>query len=106
MSHHRVRGLAGLLGLSEGNASQLQPAGAELQTSDGDPVTGHFTTYTLGFVAFQVLTVDYVAAEQHGARSWNSNPPESLQEALPTIWPRRSEALPVAWPPPAFPYDD
>lgn len=83
-----------------------EPAGAELPTTDGVPVTGHFTTYTLGYVAFQVFTVDFIAAEQHGAPSWNSNPPEPLRKALPRIWPRRSDTLPVAWPPPAFRNDD
>jgi hypothetical protein len=59
-----------------------EPAGAELPTADGAPVTGHFTTYTLGFVAFQVFTVDFIAAEQHGASNWNSNPPAPLRTAL------------------------
>jgi hypothetical protein len=29
--------------------------------------------YTLGFVAFQVFSVDFLAAEQHGAVLWNTH---------------------------------
>jgi hypothetical protein len=53
-----------------------------------------------------VFTVDFVAAEQHEARSWNPNPPEPVKEALPRIWPRRPTAQPLTWPPPAFREDD
>lgn len=35
------------------------PSGAPLVTADGVPVAGHFATFTLGFVAFQVFTVDF-----------------------------------------------
>jgi hypothetical protein len=83
-----------------------EPSGAALRTDDGVPVTGHMTTYTLGFVAFQVFTVDFIAAEQHRADSWNLNPPVSLRQALPRIWPCQPTAEPVAWPPPMFRADD
>jgi hypothetical protein len=83
-----------------------EPSGADLPTADGVPVTGHMTTYTLGFVAFQVFTVDFIAAEQHRARSWNLNPPEPLKQQLPRIWPCPPTAQPVAWPPPMFRTDD
>lgn len=79
-----------------------EPSGAQLPTADGVPVVGHFTTYTLGYVVFQVFTVDFIAAEQHGASIWNSNPPERLRKALPRVWPRVPTGQPVAWPPPAF----
>lgn len=82
------------------------PSGAELPTADGVAVTGHFTTYTHGFVAFQVFTVDFIAAEQHQARSWNPNPPQPLTKALPRIWPRRPVTQLVVCPPPAFREDD
>jgi len=83
-----------------------EPAGADLPTADSDLVTCHFTTYTLGYVAFQVFTVDFIAAEQRAARSWNPNPPEPLRKALPRIWPPQSDTLPVTWPPPAFRNDE
>jgi len=44
-----------------------EPSGAALPTADGVPVAGHLTTFTLGFVAFQVFTVDFLAAKQHCA---------------------------------------
>ena len=43
------------------------PSSAPLPTPDGSRVEGHFATFTLGYVAFQVFTVDYVAAGQHQA---------------------------------------
>jgi hypothetical protein len=79
-----------------------EPARADLKAADDVPVTGHFTTYTLGFVAFQVFTLDFISAEQHGAPSWNRNPPKSLMQALPRIWPPQPTAQPLAWPPPPF----
>ncbi len=45
------------------------PSSAPLPTPDRSRVKGHMATFTLGFVAFQVFTVDYVAADQHQASS-------------------------------------
>ncbi len=79
-----------------------EPSSAELPTVDGSPLTGHLTTFTLGFVAFQVFTVDFVAAELRGAPVWNTRPPESLDDALPRIWPPLMVVPDVSWPPSAF----
>jgi hypothetical protein len=75
------------------------PSGAPLVTADGVPVAGHFATFTLGFVAFQVFTVDFETADEHGAGQWNSHPPRSLAQALARIWPP-DDANPhdVDWP--------
>lgn len=80
------------------------PSGAPLVTADGMPVAGHFATFTLGFVAFQVFTVDFVAADEHGAGQWNLRPPQSLAQALARIWPQDDLRPPreIAWPQQAF----
>lgn len=82
----------------------FEPSEAPLPTADGVPVTGNMTTFALGYVVFQVFTVDYVAAEQHGAEPWNTRVPEHLDEALTRIWPPLGRD--VSWPPPAFRYED
>jgi hypothetical protein len=81
------------------------PSSAPLPTGDGTPVEGHFTSFTLGYIAFQVFTVDFIAAEQHRAASWNTDPPASIRAALPRIWPP-PQAPESEWPPPAFPDDE
>lgn len=48
-----------------------EPSSAVLPTADRAALAGHLTTFSLGFVAFQVFTVDFLAAEQHGAPVWN-----------------------------------
>ena len=79
------------------------PSAAPLATADGIPVEGHFATFTLGFVAFQVFTVDFVAADKHGAGQWNLYPSQSLTSALTRIWPQDELNLhPLAWPQQAF----
>jgi hypothetical protein len=80
------------------------PSGAPLPTSDGVRVTGQLTSFTLGFVAFQVFSVDFVAADEHGARLWNDHVPPSLAEALVHIWPPLGK--PASWPSPAFESQD
>lgn len=62
-----------------------EPSGAPLPTADGTPLAGHLATFTLGFVAFQVFTVDFIAAELHGAVVWNTHVPDSLARALTRI---------------------
>lgn len=79
-----------------------EPSGAPLPTEDGAPVTGHLTTLTLGFAAFQVFTVDFLAAEQHRALVWNTHVPDSLTHALTRIWPQPLAPRDISWPPRAF----
>lgn len=70
---------------------------------DGTRIPGHLLTFTLGFVAFQVFTTDFVAAGVHDAPPWHSWPQEPyLRAALPKIWPQAGEVLDITWPPPAF----
>ncbi len=80
------------------------PSSAPLPTADGTPVEGHFATFALGYIALQIFTVDFIAAEQHDA-SWNREPPASLRSALPRLWPP-PHAANVDWPPPAFRNDE
>lgn len=78
------------------------PSSALLPTPVGSQVDGHFATFTLGYVAFQVFTVDYVAADQYHASAWNDHVPSSLAQALSRIWPLLLGRQEVSWPPPAF----
>jgi hypothetical protein len=78
------------------------PSSAPLPTADGSRIDGHFATFTLGYVAFQVFTVDYEAAGQHQASPWNDHAPVSLAQALPRIWPSLPAQTDISWPPPAF----
>ncbi len=78
------------------------PSSAPLPTRDGKPVEGHFATFTFGYVAFQVFTVDFIAADQHGADQWNTHPPPSLVQALTRIWPQLLAPRDIVWPQPAF----
>jgi hypothetical protein len=55
-----------------------EPSGAPLPTADGFPITGHMTTFSIGFVALQVFTVDFVAAKEHLAVTALSANPGSL----------------------------
>ena len=82
----------------------FEPSEAPLPTADDVPVAGDMTTFALGYVVFQVFTVDFVAAEQHDAANWNTRVPRHLNEALPRIWPPLGRD--VSWPPPAFGYED
>jgi hypothetical protein len=83
-----------------------EPSGAPLPTGDGTPLTGHLTTFTLGFAAFQVFTVDFLAADQHHARQWNSHVPDTLAHALTSIWPPQPVRRDISWPPQAFRRDE
>lgn len=80
------------------------PSTAPLPTRDGFALQGQFATFALGYLAFQVFTVDFIAGEQHDASAWNDEPPESIRTALPRIWPPPQPAD-IIWPPPAFPND-
>jgi hypothetical protein len=86
-----------------------EPSGAHVPTADGHQVPAHLTTLAVGYAAFQVLTVDFVAVDAHGGGTWNTRVPRSLAHALPRIWPRTappSMARALVWPPPAFAHDD
>jgi len=83
-----------------------EPSSAVLPTADSSPVAGHLATFTLGYVAFQVFTVDFLAAEQHGADLWNTHVPESLARHLVRIWPQLMVTPDVAWPPEQFASDE
>ncbi len=80
-----------------------EPSSAPLPTRDGAPVAGHLTTITLGYAAFQIFTVDFLAAEQHHADVWNTHVPDSLANALIRIWPQQPMTRDIAWPPTCLP---
>jgi len=95
--------VAGLPGLPAGNPPvRYAPSSAPLPASDDSQVEGHFATFTLGYVAFQVFSVDYVAAGRHQASAWNDHVPASLAQALPRIRPPLLAQPEVSWPPQAF----
>jgi hypothetical protein len=66
-------------------------------TADGFPVVGHLATFTLGYVVLQVLSVDFLAAEQHSADVWNTHVPASLSKHLVRIWPKQLVTPDVLW---------
>jgi hypothetical protein len=78
---------------SEACRVNFEPSEAPLLTADDAPVSGYMTTFALGFLAFQVFTVDYLEAEQHGANIWNTRVPQHLDQALIRIWPPLGRAL-------------
>jgi hypothetical protein len=78
------------------------PSSAPLPTPDGSKIEGHFATFTLGYAAFQVFTVDCVAVGQHQASAWNDHAPASLAQALSRVWPPLLAQPEVSWPPQAF----
>jgi len=70
-----------------------------------DPLlTGNFTSFTLGYVAFQVFTVNFVLAEKLGAPFWNPQPPPQLRDRLQRLWPETHSSVP--WPPIGFAHDN
>lgn len=91
--------------VDRGSMLNYAPSRAPLPAPQGGEVIGQFATLAIGFAAFQVFTVDFVKAEARQADGWNPDPPDSIAEALPLIWPRRLYAGDVAWPPPVFPND-
>jgi len=92
---------------SNSKPAAYEPAAAVLPTADGAEVAGHLATFTLGYVAFQVFSVDFVAADQHGAILWNTHVPGSLNRHLVRIWPPLQPVTPVVdWPPEQFGADE
>jgi hypothetical protein len=83
-----------------------EPSTAPLPTADRTLLAGHLTTFTLGFAAFQVFTVDFLSAEKHGAILWNTHVPDTLAQALPRIWPEQLVTCDITWPPQAFRRDE
>jgi hypothetical protein len=78
---------------------RYEPSSAMLPAADGSEVAGHLATFSLGYVAFQVFTIDPLAAEQHGAVAWNTHVPESLSPVVDRIWPQPQPVIPeVSWP--------
>jgi len=92
--------------VNRGSMLNYAPSAAPLPAPDGSEVAGQFTTLAIGFAVFQVFTVDFVEAEVRNAKGWNPDPPDSIANAIPLIWPRRLSAGDVAWPPPVFPNDN
>ncbi len=85
-----------------------EPSRAYLPTPDGRLVPAHLTTMSVGYVALQVFTVDFVAADTLGCGPWNTRPPHTVATSLQGIWPLPAGGTSptLAWPPPAFPHDD
>jgi hypothetical protein len=79
------------------------PSEAALPGNSGARVAGHFATFSLGFVLFQVFTVDFVAASMYGSPEWHRWPEKPwVRAALPRIWPPPDKSEDTIWPPPAF----
>ncbi len=62
-----------------------EPSMATVPTADGTELVGHLTTLAIGYVAFQVFSVDFVAADAHGAMLWNTQAPSALDAGLTRI---------------------
>ncbi len=88
-----------------GSMVNYAPSEAPVPAPDWCEVVGQFAMMAVGFVAFQVFTVDYVEAEIRKAKVWNPGPPQSIADAIRLIWPHRLRAGNVTWPSPAFPHD-
>jgi hypothetical protein len=62
------------------------------------PIKTHLTTFSLGYVVFQLHSIDALAVDEVGGAHFPVDPPESLSAALLTIWPSSGQTL--WWPPP------
>jgi hypothetical protein len=67
---------------------------------NSDEIPCHLTTTSIGFAAFQVYSIDYVAADLAGRAQFEVAPPEALKDRLSCIWPINT--APVSWPPPLY----
>ena len=83
-----------------------EPSSAQLPCADGRLVVGHLTTFDLGFVAFQVFSVDFVTADEHQAVEWRTRVPSGLSDYLVRIWPQLTRISDVSWPPKQFRSDE
>jgi hypothetical protein len=79
-----------------------EPSAATLRGADGAIVPAHMATFALGYLAFQVFSVDFLAAEQQRAEVWNTKVPKSLASHLVRIWPEPLVRPDVSWPPEQF----
>lgn len=70
-----------------GSMIHYAPSSAGLPTPSGGTVVGQFATLAIGFIVFQMFTVDYVEAEAQQAEIWITDPPKTIAHALPLIWP-------------------
>jgi hypothetical protein len=78
----------------------FEPASAKLPTQDGGSVQAHMTSFAVGFVSFQLVSTDFVRAEQLGASHWVGVVPPTLKDAIHRLWPRTG--LSLNWPTLAF----
>lgn len=85
---------------NRGSMVDYAPSSAPLPTSDGSEIVGQFATLAIGSAVFQVFSVDFVEAEIRKAVVWNPDPPDSIADAVPLIWPHRLRAGDIAWPHP------
>jgi hypothetical protein len=65
-----------------------------------DWLPAHVTTFTLGYVAFQVFTINYLEADVIELQHFNVMPKE-LEALLALIWPRQQMPA-LSWPQTAF----
>jgi hypothetical protein len=83
-----------------------EPSSTAVRGADGVIVSAHLTTFSLGYLAFQVHSIDFVQAEQHRAELWNTKVPKSLASHLIRIWPEQLTTPDVSWPPEQFGSDE
>ena len=79
------------------NVVNLRHEACLISATDG--LNAHLTTLTLGYVAFQVFSIDYVAADALGLDQFDVMPPQ-LEPLLKRIWPGQADSL--TWPGVAF----
>lgn len=78
----------------------FEPASASLPTTSGGSVEAHMTSFAVGYLAFQVVSTDFVMADALGASHWVGVVPEMLREAIVRLWPESGKS--VEWPTKAF----
>jgi hypothetical protein len=60
-------------------------------------VPAHVTTLTVGYVAFQIFSINFVEADRVGCLPFDLTPPPPYDDTLTRIWPPTGAA--VEWPP-------
>jgi hypothetical protein len=78
----------------------FEPAFAKLPTPAGNFVDAHITSFAVGFVSFQLVSTDFVVAEQLGASHWVGVIPAKLINAIVRLWP--DDRVVLDWPTLAF----